>query len=163
MVQNQEFLQLSLDQMLILLASNDLNVTSEEHIFHAVINWINHDILNRKSTIAQLLSFVKLPLLSPSFLADNVEPCVGDDLTCHKLIMEAYRWHLLPERRLQMVNSRTKPRKATLGRLLVVGGMDKFKGATDVESYDPRSDKWKIVCQTSGRRLQFGIALMGDK
>ncbi|XP_044757483.1 kelch-like protein 5 [Coccinella septempunctata] len=161
-VQNQEFLQLSLDHMLILLSSDDLNVPSEEHIFHAIINWINHEP-ERKTDIAQLLAFVKLPLLSPSFLADNIEPYVGDDLMCHKLIMEAYRWHLLPERRLQMVNSRTRPRKATLGKLLVVGGMDKYKGATDIESYDPRSDKWSIFGQTSGRRLQFGIALMGDK
>ncbi|XP_045467646.1 kelch-like protein 5 [Harmonia axyridis] len=162
-VQNQEFLQLSLDQMLILLAREDLNVISEEYIFHSVINWVNHDHANRKSDIAQLLSFVKLPLLSPSFLTDNVEPYVGEDLSSHKLIMEAYRWHLLPERRLQMVNSRTKPRKATLGKLLVVGGMDKFKGGTDIEVYDPRSDKWEILCPTTGRRLQFGIALMGDK
>ncbi|KAJ8917116.1 hypothetical protein NQ315_012606 [Exocentrus adspersus] len=52
--------------------------------------------------------------------------------------MEAMKWHLLPERRLQMASARTRPRKATLGRLLVVGGMDKNKGATTIESYDPR-------------------------
>lgn len=77
--------------------------------------------------------------------------------------MEAMKWHLLPERRLQMISARTRPRKATLGRLLVVGGMDKNKGATTIESYDPRCDIWTVGHHMSGRRLQFGIALMGDK
>lgn len=162
-IHNQEFLQLSVDQMAILLASDDLNVTSEQHIFEALMCWINHDPVARKPHIARLLELVKLPLLEPSFLADHVENAVGSDPACQKLIMEAMKWHLLPERRLQMTSARTRPRKATLGRLLVVGGMDKNKGATTIESYDPRSDTWTIAYQLSGRRLQFGIALLGDK
>lgn len=41
--------------------------------------------------------------------------------------------------------------------------MDSNKGATTIESYDPRSDKWTEAHHMSGRRLQFGIALMFDK
>lgn len=82
---------------------------------------------------------------------------------CQKLIIDAMKWHLLPERRLQMACAQTRPRKATLGRLLIVGGMDSNKGATTIESYDPRCDKWTETYHMSGRRLQFGIALMGDK
>lgn len=146
-----------------LLSNEDLNVTSEEHIFHALMSWINHDTTIRRSDIARLLELVKLPLLQPSFLADNVENVISLDPACQKLIMEAMKWHLLPERRLQMSSSRTRPRKATLGRLLVIGGMDKNKGATTIESYDPRNDTWTIAYHLSGRRLQFGIALLGDK
>lgn len=160
---NQEFLQLSLDQMTNLLSSDDLNVTSEEHIFNALMSWIQHDPINRKPFLGQLLALVKLPLLEPAFLTDHVENTIGTDPVCQKLIMEAMKWHLLPERRQQMANNRTRPRKATLGRLLVVGGMDRNKGATTIESYDPRSDVWSVAYHMSGRRLQFGIALMGDK
>lgn len=160
---NQEFLQLSVDQMTNLLSRDDLNVTSEKHIFHALMSWIQHDPTNRNVYMGQLLALVKLPLLEPAFLADHVEHVVGADPVCQKLIMEAMKWHLLPERRHQMANNRTRPRKATLGRLLVVGGMDRNKGATTIESYDPRSDVWTVAYHMSGRRLQFGIALMGDK
>lgn len=149
--------------MVTLLSSDDLNVTSEEHIFHALMSWINHDTATRKIHMARLLALVKLPLLEPSFLADHVDNVVGLDSDCQKLVMEAMKWHLLPERRLQMVGARTTPRKATLGRILVVGGMDKTKGAMTIESYDPRSDAWTVAYHMSGRRLQFGIALMGDK
>lgn len=161
-VKNQEFLQLTLEQMSRLLSSEELNVSSEEHIFHALMGWVNHDPNARKSHLAKLLSLVKLPLLDPCFLVDQVENAVGNDVDCQKLIMEAMKWHLLPERRLQMISARTRPRKSTIGRLLVVGGMDKNKGATTIESYDPRSNSWKVAHDMSGRRLQFGIALTGD-
>ncbi|XP_050316282.1 kelch-like protein 5 isoform X1 [Anthonomus grandis grandis] len=160
---NQEFLQLNVEQMSNLLNSDDLNVSCEEQIFNALMSWIQHEPTKRKKHIGRLLALVKLPFLSPAFLSDQVEPAVSGDSICQKLIMEAMKWHLLPERRLQMSCSRTRPRKATIGRLMIVGGMDNNKGATTIESYDPRSDTWTVANHMSGRRLQFGIALMYDK
>lgn len=162
-IKNQEFLQLSVEQMSALMSSDDLNIVSEQQIFQALISWLQHDQVTRKQHVPRLLSFIKLPLLEPSFLADHVEPIVGSDPVCQKLIMDAMMWHLLPERRLQMTCARAHPRKATLGRLLAVGGQDKNKGATTIESYDPRTNIWTQAYQMNGRRLQFGIALLGDK
>ncbi|KAG5880596.1 hypothetical protein JTB14_002401 [Gonioctena quinquepunctata] len=162
-IRNQEFLQLNVEQMANLLSNDDLNVSCEEHIFQALMSWIQHDAESRRQHIGYLLGLVKLPLLSPAFLTDQVEPVTEGDSVCQKIIMDAMKWHLLPERRPQMVCSRTRPRKATLGKLLVVGGMDKNKGATTIESYDPRLDVWTVAHHMSGRRLQFGIALMGCK
>lgn len=59
-----------------LLKSDNLNVSSEEQIFHALMGWINFDSPNRSQHVGFLLGFVKLPLLSPVFLADQVEPAV---------------------------------------------------------------------------------------
>ncbi|KAL1502542.1 hypothetical protein ABEB36_007670 [Hypothenemus hampei] len=160
---NQEFLQLNLEQIHDLLSSDDLNVSSEEEIFSALLSWIQHDPIERKKHISALLASVKLPFLSPTFLSDQVEPAVENDPICQKLIMEAMKWHLLPERRFQMAGLWTRPRKATIGRLMIVGGMDSNKGATTIESYDPRSDSWTIFHHMNGKRLQFGIALMHDK
>ena len=42
--------------------------------------------------------------------------------------MEALKYHLLPERRPLLQSGRTRPRKATVGLLLAVGGMDANKG-----------------------------------
>lgn len=52
----------------------------------------------------------------------------ADDLECQKLLMEAMKYHLLPERRSMMQSPRTKPRKSTVGALYAVGGMDATKG-----------------------------------
>lgn len=53
----------------------------------------------------------------------------SDDLECQKLLMEAMKYHLLPERRPMFQSPRTKPRKSTVGALYAVGGMDATKGA----------------------------------
>lgn len=47
---------------------------------------------------------------------------------CQHLVMEAFKWHLMPERRAQITSDRTKPRKSTVGRLLAIGGIDAHKG-----------------------------------
>lgn len=44
-----------------------------------------------------------------------------------QLIMEALKWHLLPERRSLISSILTRPRKSTVGKILVVGGMDSHK------------------------------------
>jgi kelch-like protein 1/4/5 len=44
------------------------------------------------------------------------------------LIIETMRYHLAPEKRSAMQSIRTKPRKATLGALYCLGGMDSAKG-----------------------------------
>jgi kelch-like protein 1/4/5 len=44
------------------------------------------------------------------------------------LIIETMRYHLAPEKRSVMQSIRTKPRKATLGALYCLGGMDSAKG-----------------------------------
>ena len=72
---------------------------------------------------------VRLPLLSPQYIADNIEnqPLLQDDAECHHLILEAMKYHLLPERRSLLQSTRTCPRKATVGYLYAVGGMDSNK------------------------------------
>lgn len=77
--------------------------------------------------------------------------------------MEALKWHLLPEQRGQISSHRTRQRLSTMGRLLAVGGMDAHKGALSIESYCPRLNRWTLLKNLTGRRLQFGVAVMEDK
>ncbi|XP_054271966.1 kelch-like protein 5 [Macrosteles quadrilineatus] len=165
-IRNQEFLLLPAEEVSKLLASDDLNVPSEEMIFHALMSWLNHDVTARKKGISKLLSLVKLPLLTPSFIADHIETelLFREDRACQELIMEAMKYHLLPERRPNLQSARTRPRKSTVGVLFAVGGMDANKsGATSIEQYDLRADKWSHVAHMSGRRLQFGVAVVEGK
>ncbi|XP_037938704.1 kelch-like protein 5 isoform X2 [Teleopsis dalmanni] len=159
---NQEFFQLNASQLGQLISSDDLNVLSEQDVFYSLMSWIQHDAKNREQHIPELLALVRLPLLQPSFIADNVEAVCGSN-DCQQLIMEALKWHLLPERRSLIASKRTKPRKSTVGRLLAVGGMDAHKGAIGIESYCPRLNKWTVWKNMSARRLQFGVAVMDDK
>lgn len=162
---NQEFLLLPADEVCRLLASDDLNVPDEETIFQALIMWAKHDLLNRKKYLSKLLAHIKLPLMSPQYIADHVEtnPLFREEKECQALIMEALKYHLLPERRSSFQSPRTKPRKSTVGLMYAVGGIDCNKGATTIEKYDLRTNSWTQVANMSGRRLQFGVAVIEDK
>ena len=123
-VKSQEFVLLNSECVAQLLSSDDLNVTSESQIFEALCAWAEHDEENRKKFLPRLLSFVRLPLLTAEFLVDKVEmsSLFRDMGPCRELIIEAMKYQLLPKRRFQLQNSRTTPRKSTVGKLYVVGG-----------------------------------------
>ncbi|NXS67134.1 KLHL4 protein, partial [Pandion haliaetus] len=163
-IKNQEFLLLPANEIAKLLSSDDINVPDEEAIFQALMMWVRNDLQNRQRDLGMLLSYIRLPLLPPQLLADlENSPMFADDLECQKLLMEAMKYHLLPERRSMMQSPRTKPRKSTVGALYAVGGMDATKGTTTIEKYDLRTNSWIQICTMNGRRLQFGVAVIDNK
>ncbi|NXD18039.1 KLHL4 protein, partial [Nothocercus nigrocapillus] len=163
-IKNQEFLLLPANEIAKLLSSDDINVPDEEAIFQALMMWVRHDLQNRQQDLGMLLSYIRLPLLPPQLLADlENSPMFADDLECQKLLMEAMKYHLLPERRSMMQSPRTKPRKSTVGALYAVGGMDATKGTTTIEKYDLRTNSWVQIGTMNGRRLQFGVAVIDNK
>ncbi|XP_027138482.1 kelch-like protein 5 isoform X3 [Larimichthys crocea] len=98
------------------------------------------------------------------FLADlESNPLLRDSMECQRLLMEGMKYHLLPQRRPLLQSPRTRPRKATVGAMFAVGGMDATKGATSIEQYCLRRDTWRQVATMSGRRLQFGVAVLDGR
>ncbi|XP_059202325.1 kelch-like protein 4 isoform X1 [Centropristis striata] len=163
-IQNQEFLLLPTAEIVKLLSSDDINVPDEETIFQALMMWVRYDVQHRQQDLGVLLAFIRLPLLPPQLLADlENNKMFSDDLECQKLLMEAMKYHLLPERRPMFQSPRTKPRKSTVGALYAVGGMDATKGSTTIEKYDLRTNTWVQVGVMNGRRLQFGVAVIDNK
>ena len=51
-----------------LLKSDDLNVPSEQEVFHALMEWVQHDFPNRELHIPDLLALIRLPLLKPAVI-----------------------------------------------------------------------------------------------
>ncbi|XP_071772812.1 kelch-like protein 4 isoform X2 [Centroberyx gerrardi] len=143
-IQNQEFLLLPTAEIVKLLSSDDINVPDEETIFQALMMWVRYDVQHRQQDLGVLLAFIRLPLLPPQLLADlENNKMFSDDLECQKLLMEAMKYHLLPERRPMFQSPRTKPRKSTVGALYAVGGMDATKGTNPQLS--PSDVFWQSV------------------
>ncbi|CAB3386730.1 Hypothetical predicted protein [Cloeon dipterum] len=67
-----EYLSLPIQSISDLISSDQLHVASEETVFEAVIRWVKKDQPNRTQHLPQLLSLVRLPLLTPQYLADRV-------------------------------------------------------------------------------------------
>ncbi|XP_023189835.1 kelch-like protein 5 [Xiphophorus maculatus] len=160
----QEFLVLPVEEMERLLTSDDINVPDEETVVTSLLSWVSHDPATRQRHLPSLLAHVRLPLLQPQFLADlESNPLLRDSVECQRLLMEGMKYHLLPQRRPLLQSPRTRPRKATVGAMFAVGGMDASKGATSIEQYCLRRDTWRQVATMSGRRLQFGVAVLDGR
>lgn len=100
-VQSEEFLVLDFSELIDLIRRDELNVPSEEIIFEACMKWVKHMEEKRDVLFPQVLSKVRLPLLSPQFLADRVarEELIRSSHQCRDLLDEAKDFHLMPERR----------------------------------------------------------------
>ncbi|XP_071650413.1 kelch-like protein 5 [Temnothorax longispinosus] len=151
---NQEFLLLSANEVAKLLESEDLNVPSEETIFHALVTWLEHDPENRSKDASKLLGLVKLPLLSPAFIADNIvsNEMFKDQRMAQELVIEAFMYHLLPERRSLLQTGRTKPRKATMGTLLAIGWKGFNEDAPFVDAFSLHDNAWRSLDEFCDKR-----------
>uniref|UniRef100_A0AAJ7SKB5 Kelch-like protein 1 n=1 Tax=Petromyzon marinus TaxID=7757 RepID=A0AAJ7SKB5_PETMA len=156
-----EFLKLSHRGVHRLLASDELNVSGEPRVLDALLAWVRHDPAGRRAALPGLLAHVRLPLLPPQLLADlELNPLFREDIDCQRLLLEAMACHLLPESRALLHSPRLRPRKSTVGLLYAVGGVDAVEGEATVERFDVRRGRWATVGAMSGRRLQFGVALV---
>ncbi|XP_040283096.1 kelch-like protein 17 isoform X4 [Bufo bufo] len=163
----EEFMLLPLKQVLDLISSDSLNVPSEEEVYRAVLNWIKHDVDGRRQHVPRLMKCVRLPLLSRDFLMSSVdtELLVRHHSECKDLLIEALKYHLMPEQRGVLGNSRTRPRRCEGAStvLFAVGGGSLFAIHGDCEAYDTRTDRWHMVASMSTRRARVGVAAIGNK
>ncbi|XP_059618147.1 kelch-like protein 5 [Phlebotomus argentipes] len=136
----QEFLQISAVQLGKLLASDDLNVPSEEDVFRALLAWFQHASKERKVYIPDLLVLIRLHHLSPEFIVDQVKP-LCESRNCLDLVTKAFEWKLIPERRDLMPNQ--KSRRSGKGKLLAVI-RDNSRSRYVLRSYCPETKQWTL-------------------
>ena len=77
-VKDLDFLQLGPSELAAILASDALNVETEETVFESLMEWVAHDAENREKELPGLLDCVRLRLVSEEYLREKVEK--------HKLI-----------------------------------------------------------------------------
>ncbi|EHH49454.1 hypothetical protein EGM_00101 [Macaca fascicularis] len=177
-------------QVLELVSSDSLNVPSEEEVYRAVLSWVKHDVDARRQHVPRvrpgpggshsiqegmqvaeglLMKCVRLPLLSRDFLLGHVdaESLVRHHPDCKDLLIEALKFHLLPEQRGVLGTSRTRPRRCEgagpVLLLFAVGGWSLFAIHGDCEAYDTRTDRWHVVASMSTRRARVGVAAVGNR
>lgn len=130
---SEEFLMLDVNQVADMLCRDNLRVSSEEEVFDAAVGWINYNRVERAQSMPHLLRLVRLPLLSPTVLADKVKSneLIKNSFECRDLLDEALiSYHLLPERRESIPAQRTTLRKCyyDMGLIYAVGGLNSLGG-----------------------------------
>ncbi|XP_068748404.1 kelch-like protein 12 isoform X2 [Montipora capricornis] len=166
LVQSEEFLQLSDDDVESLIKCDNLTVPSEEAVFEAVISWIKQDENKRTNCLPKMLQYVRLPLLTPRYLTDTVdtEELIKQSLDCRDLVDEAKKYHLRPDCRSSMQNSRTKSRIGQSEVMYVLGGFGNLQSPVDVvEKYDPLTGQWCAVQPMKRKRRYVSAVTLNNR
>lgn len=165
-VQSEEFFQLSSDNVESLIKCDNLTVPSEEAVFEAVISWIKQDENKRTNCLPKMLQYVRLPLLTPRYLTDTVdtEELIRQSLDCRDLVDEAKKYHLRPDCRPSMQNSRTKSRIGQSEVMYVLGGFGNLQSPVDVvEKYDPLTGQWCAVQPMKRKRRYVSAVTLNNR
>lgn len=61
-------------------------------VFECVMSWVSGDLANREQYLAELMEYVRLPLLSQDYLIQRVEeePLLKQDAQCMYLLCMSY-------------------------------------------------------------------------
>jgi len=112
----------------------NLNHKKEEVTFEAVVKWVKHDVEHRQCDLVDMLSCVRFPFVSMTYLKQRVETALEERCQCH--LQKAYIYKSCPDKHAELKSSpRTKPRNPSdlQSVLLCVGGLNGCGSVTSVE------------------------------
>lgn len=101
---HHDFLHLPVEQLISLLKRDDLNTRSEFEVFHKVLEWTAHKKNDRFGHIIDLMNTVRLPLLNPVTVMDQVETVdyLMEIPDIQSLVKEALHYHCIPARQTML-------------------------------------------------------------
>lgn len=98
-VDTESFLALNSTCLVDIVRSDDVLVSSEERLFHALKRWFLQDEEGRREALSDVLPHVRFPLMRSLFLIEEVEESKSImSCSCMKdLLFEAYRFHAVAD------------------------------------------------------------------
>ena len=72
---NDEFKQLSCSELINCIKDDDMIVDDEDVVVECVLDWVHHDLLNRKSSFEPILRHVRLPYCTSHYLRYVLDTC----------------------------------------------------------------------------------------
>ncbi|XP_016663694.1 kelch-like protein 3 [Acyrthosiphon pisum] len=141
-----EFLSLSSEQVIKLISSDRLQVSSEEKVFESVISWINYESGSRRCILPQLLEHVRFQLISRDYVFKNV-----------RNVFEALGFKsedIIP----QSIN--IKPRHGEKV-ILAVGGIGSGL-SNSLEWFDPRTNQWHFGPELITNHKRHSLVVIHD-
>ncbi|XP_052427723.1 kelch-like protein 31 [Carassius gibelio] len=118
----EQFLKLTYEQISEFLMDDSLRLPSELTAFQIAMKWLDFDE-KRLKYAPDLLSSIRFGTISPQDLVSHVQivPRMMQDAECHRLLVDAMNYHLLPFQQNILQSRRTKVRGGQRV-LLTVGG-----------------------------------------
>ncbi|XP_035287165.1 kelch-like protein 31 [Anguilla anguilla] len=160
-----QFTQLTLEQVTDFLEDDGLILPSELTAFQMVMKWLDFDP-QRQEHAAELLSHVRFETIPASELVSEVQPVARmmQDPQCHRLLVKAMNYHLLPHQQNALQSRRTSIRGGQKV-LLSVGGRPSLTEralSREVLWRDPREGvaTWRHLTQLPAKSFNQSVAVM---
>lgn len=165
-VEGEEFLHLEFSKLQEVLASDDLNIDSEDSVLNAAMLWLNSDLANREKHKYEILSQIRIPLLSPEVLVEKLHSSAlfRSDPRSSQLISDVMAYLLHPsENSVPRQLGMTRPRKGRRA-LYVIGGIQKRDGTRSnrVQRFQMENHVWENLASMSCPRSGVGVCMVGN-
>ncbi|CAK6976756.1 kelch-like protein 10 [Scomber scombrus] len=148
---SEKFLQLSVQQLAGLIKKDELNVRQESTVFEAILRWIDHNLEERKSHMAVLLSKI---YICGGF---NGEELLSS-AECYN--PQSNQWTMIASMGSGLNGAAVIAYKDLI---YVVGGFNGVNCVNTVIAYDPVSHRWRAIPPMINSRSNFGIAVLEDQ
>ncbi|KHJ87802.1 kelch repeat protein [Oesophagostomum dentatum] len=163
LIESEELMSMDEESFIQLISDDRLTTEGEEAVFEAVINWVKHDP-SRKPSLPNVLAAVRLPLISQEFLLDRAyqEPLIHESPACIAMLCSVYH-HMLKKEVTPGIAAWLRPRQPVpLSQLLMVVGGQAPKAISNVDTFDPDSQRWSSLAALQQRRCRCGVVMAGD-
>ncbi|KAF1381931.1 hypothetical protein PFLUV_G00159130 [Perca fluviatilis] len=159
------FNQLTLEQISAFLQDDSLLLPSEVTAFQLAMRWLDFDA-SRQGHATELLSHIRFETIPASELVSQIQPVprMMMDPHCHRLLVDAMNYHLLPYQQNTLQSRRTQVR-ASQQTLLTVGGRPSLTEralSREVLWRDPREGgaTWRHLTQLPAKSFNQCVAVM---
>ncbi|XP_021693093.1 kelch-like ECH-associated protein 1 [Aedes aegypti] len=152
----EEFLQLSVIQLICLIKRDELNVQCERDVYDAVLKWVRYDAENRYPKMEHILYAVRCQLLTPNFLKEQMSSC--DVLkrvpACREYLAKVFEDLTLHKR------PSVKERKPNTTRMIFVAGGYYRHSLDTLECYNVDDNVWTMLPRLTVPRSGLGAAFL---
>ncbi|XP_028923285.1 kelch-like protein 13 isoform X1 [Ornithorhynchus anatinus] len=163
------FLQLPLERLAFVLASNSLKHCPELELFKAACRWLRAEDPRlehpRMEHAAKLMLNIRFPLMLPQDLINHVQTVdfMRTDNACVNLLLEASNYQMMPYMQPVMQSDRTAIRSDST-HLVTLGGVlrQQLVVSKELRLYDEKARRWKSLAAMDAPRYQHGIAVIGN-
>ncbi|XP_026808340.1 ring canal kelch homolog [Rhopalosiphum maidis] len=166
-VEHDEFLSLSSEEVIKLISCNDIYVPFEEEVFESVIKWVKHELDHRKELLPNVMEHVRLKLISKEYFLEKIvdEPLLKNNPKCKDYVFDALHFNLI-----KSVNSsipltiRSKPRQfSRLQQVFLVLGWSVIELKSVISWYDPATNLLRIAPKMIESYKGFGLCVVKDQ
>ncbi|KAM9494994.1 kelch-like protein 10 [Clarias gariepinus] len=157
---SEEFLNLSVEELCEIIEKNELNVKQENLVFDAIILWIEHAPLERKSHIELLLTRVRMGLLPSDYIKNIAKNLVADNTVCRQII-DKFLLNINDLNTDKFRSSDLAQPRLPSAVLLAIGGWSHEGFTNAIEAYDPRAERWvDVTCSSESPRAYQGAVYL---